>query len=115
MKKYVKLKTVHGDFLAVSGANAKKQYAKKFESELKAFAEVKADLISIYQGKKIDGPDKLNRQRDELISLRKLKNTQYQESKKKTGDIDYCRKVIDDYLKNERGVQGNKRTKSELE
>ena len=115
MKKYVKLKTVHDDFLAVSGANAKKQYAKKFESELKSFAEVKSDLISIYQGKKIDGPDKLNRQRDELISLRKLKNTQYQESKKKTGDIDYCRKVIDDYLKNERGVQGNKRTKSELE
>jgi len=112
VKRYTKLKSVHDGYLAVSGVNAKKQYAKKYEKELKAFVEVKAELISIYQGKKIDGPDKLSRQRDELIALRKHKNTRYQESKKKTRDIDYCRKALDDYLKNERDNSRNSKLKS---
>lgn len=112
VKRYTKLKSVHDGYLAVSGVNAKKQYAKKYEKELKAFAEVKAELIGIYQSKKIDSPDKLSRQRDELIALRKQKNTRYQESKKKTRDIDYCRKALDDYLKNERDNSRNSKIKS---
>jgi len=39
--------------------------------------------------------------------LRKHKNTRYQESKKKTRDIDYCRKALDDYLKTEQEMKVN--------
>lgn len=115
VKKYIRLKSVHDDFLAVSGINARKQYSHEHEKELKAFADIKVELISIYGGRKIDSPDKLNRQREELIELRKCKNIQYQESKKKTRDIDYCLKAIDDYLKTERESQDKRRKKGELE
>ncbi|MDD6824835.1 MAG: relaxase/mobilization nuclease domain-containing protein [Oscillospiraceae bacterium] len=115
VKKYIKLKSVYDNYLAISGVNAKKQFSKKYEKELKSFSEVKAELIEIYKGKKIDGPDKLNRQRDELIALRKVKNTQYIESKKKTKDIDYCRKALEEYLKNERYIRKTYFIKSFIE
>lgn len=113
LKKYTKLKVVYDDYQAVSGVNAKKQFAKKHEKELRSFSDIKSQLIQLSGGKKIDSSEKLSRRREELINLRKQKNLQYQTSKSKSKDYDYCRKALQEYLETERSARESKRTHEE--
>lgn len=114
IREYQKFLPYHDNYKSQKTDGAKRKYAKKYASELKSFASTKADLKKLFSEKTIDGPEKLARQRDELIAERNAKNNAYKESKKRSKDMDYCRKVLSDYLRNKHDVQ-RKKNKGELE
>lgn len=68
-----------------------------------------------YPDGKVPGEEVLTEKRNALIEQRNKSNAEYKEVKSKLKDVDYARKAIDDYLRNQRDVQQKKRKKGDLE
>ncbi len=115
VRKYEKYLPFHEEYRSLPSDSAKKKYAKKYTSELEAFAGSRAALKEMFPDRTIDSSERLKKQRDALIEERNRLNKEYQESKSRSRGMDYCRKVLEDYLKAERDSQEKKKQKNDLE
>ena len=57
----------------------------------------------------------MERKRNKLLEQRKEKHENYRALKEQNAELNYARQALEDYLKNEREVQEQKRKKGDLE
>ena len=115
VRKYEKYLSFHEEYRSLPSDSAKKKYAKKYTSELETFAGSRAALKEMFPDRTIDSSERLKKQRDALIEERNRLNKEYQESKSRSRGMDYCRKVLEDYLRAERDAREKKKQKNDLE
>ena len=114
LKRYKKYKPVHDEYKAQPPMK-KKAFAKRFVAELDKFEAAKAELKALYPSGKVPSSESLTDEHNSLIEQRNEKNAEYKRVISVLKDLDYARKTIAEYLKNERAVEEQKRKKGDLE
>lgn len=111
-----KYKPFHDEWKTKSGL-FRKAYEKQYGTELERYRQARDSLKAAYNqlGEKVPTLEELEQKKTALMQERSAKNAEYSEQKKLLKEVEYARKTLAEYLKNERNTQEQKRKKGELE
>lgn len=113
-KKVQKNKTVIDELKSLSGSK-KKKFESTHTSEISDYRKASKQLKEWYPDGNVPTPESMDKKRNDLLQERSDKNEEYSSLKSAVNELNYARQAIDDYLKNERSTQEQRRNKEDLE
>ncbi len=111
IRQYRKVKSVQEELKNLSGRQAQK-FRKEHNSELKSYGESRSQILEWYPDGHIPAAELLEQKINALIGERLQKNDEYKSVKKKAEDLSKAQRTIEEFLRNEREVQEQKRRKN---
>lgn len=105
------MKSVQEELKNLSGRQAQK-FRKEHNSELKSYGESRSQILEWYPDGHIPAAELLEQKINALIGERLQKNDEYKSVKKKAEDLSKAQRTIEEFLRNEREVQEQKRRKN---
>ena len=111
IRQYRKLKAVQDELKTLSGRQAQK-YRKEHSAELNSYAETRRQILEWYPDGHIPTAELLEQKINALMQERSQKNNEYKAVKQKAQDLSKAQRTIEEYLRNERSVQEQKRKKN---
>ena len=93
----------------------KKKFSESHADEIVRYRKASKQLKEWFSDGSIPTPESMERKREKLIQDRQSKHEQYKALKAQTSELNYARQALDDYLRNERALQEQKRKKGDLE
>ena len=110
LRKYHKLKGIHGELKNLSGRKEKK-FKEQNAYELQEYKEVSRQLLEWYPDKHLPTIDDLEQKITALIQERSEKNELYHSVTQKSKDLAQAQQTIEEFLRQERAVQEQSRKK----
>ena len=111
---YQKYKPIIDELKSLNGRK-KIKFSESHADEISLYRKASQQLKEWFPNGNIPTPDSMERKRDKLIQNRQSKHENYKTMKEQISELNYARQALDDFLKNEREVQEQKRKKSDLE
>ena len=103
------------DELKLLAGRKQLKFANTHADEITQYKKASKQLKEWFPDGSIPTPESMERKRDRLSQQRKEKHEQYKALKAQTSELNYARQALDDYLRNERALQEQKRKKGNLE
>lgn len=113
-KKVQKNKPVIDELKGLSESK-KKKFESTHTSEISDYRKASKQLKEWYPDGNVPTPESMDKKRNALLQERSDKNEEYSSLKSAVNELNYARQAIDDYLKNERNAQEQRRNKEDLE
>ena len=111
---YLKYKPIMDELKALT-ERKKKKFSEVHADEINCFHKVSKQLKEWFPDGSIPTPESMERKQEKLIQDRQSKHENYKAMKSQISELNYARQALDDFLKNERDLQEQKRKKSDLE
>ena len=111
---YQKYKPIMDELKLLAGRKQLK-FANAHADEITQYKKASKQLKEWFPDGSIPTPESMERKCDRLSEQRKEKHEQYKALKTQTSELNYARQALDDYLRNERALQEQKRKKGDLE
>ena len=111
---YQRYKPIMDELKLLAGRKQLK-FANAHADEITQYQKASKQLKEWFPDDSIPTPESMERKRDRLSEQRKEKHEQYKILKVQNNELNYARQALDDYLRNERALQEQKRKKGDLE
>ena len=111
IRQYRGTKLVHDELKNLSGRQAQK-YRKEHSSELNSYGESRRQILEWYPDGHIPTAELLEQKINALMRERSQKNDEYKAVKQKAEDLSKAQRTIEEFLRNERNVQEQKRKRN---
>ena len=111
---YLKYKPIMDELKALT-ERKKKKFSESHADEINCFRKVSKQLKEWFPDGSIPTPESMERKQEKLIQDRQSKHENYKAMKSQISELNYARQALDDYLRNERVLQEQKRKKGDLE
>lgn len=111
LRQYRKVKSVGEELKNLSG-RAVKKYRKENAAELIEYAESRQKVLELYPSGQIPSVENLEQKINALIQERSEKDMQFREADKKARDLADAQRTIEEFLRQERDEQEQKRKKN---
>jgi hypothetical protein len=116
LRVYRKYKPVYDELNAQKSDRKRAKFEGQYSSELDKFRNSAQYLAEKFPDRKLPKEETLQEKKKELAERRNTADSQYRDIKQKIKDLDYARTAVQDYLKNERETEiDKKKKKSDLE
>ena len=103
------------DELKLLAGRKQLKFANAHADEITQYQKASKQLKEWFPDGSIPTPESMERKRERLSEQRKEKHEQYKILKAQNNELNYARQALDDYLRNERALQEQKRKKGDLE
>jgi hypothetical protein len=111
LRVYRKYKPVYDELNAQKSDRKRAKFEGQYSSELDKFRNSAQYLAEKFPDRKLPKEETLQEKKKELAERRNTADSQYRDIKQKIKDLDYARTAVQDYLKNERETEIDKKKK----
>jgi hypothetical protein len=103
------------DELKLLAGRKQLKFANAHADEITQYKKASKQLKEWFPDGSIPTPESMERKQEKLIQDRQSKHENYKAMKSQISELNYARQALDDYLRNERVLQEQKRKKGDLE